>query len=149
MTVVEFTKALAFGFAQLLGDADIGLTWSETADYSDDDTGIWIGSAPLEVGRCVSLMPLPLSHDPTLNQSTTNVQFIARSPGASLFDAWLISDAIDQYLLGLFPVNLPTDIRISALTFGYGGSMGQDDQNRWSWSANYTARHFRPSSHRH
>lgn len=146
---LTFTSDLTTGFAVLLADRVDDLTWSDTADYAADDTGIWIASAPLDAGRSVTLTPYPLSAEPQRAQSMIGLQTISRSAGPDVRDAWTLDDAIQNALLGLFPIKLSTDIRVTSLAWTSGGSLGQDDQNHWMWTSNFAASVGRPSANRH
>jgi hypothetical protein len=147
-TALTFTNGFTVGFAQLLAAADIGLAWSDTAAYSDGDTGLWIADAPIEASRAVILMPYPLTADPTLSQSLIGLQIRSRSAAADIRDAWALDDVTQSVLLGNYPLTLPTGVRVTSLRWTSGASLGVDDANRWSVVSNYAADTFRPAPHR-
>jgi hypothetical protein len=144
-----FTRLLVEGFAQLLDDAGTGLTWREDLAYLTGETGMYPMSLPADQpSRAVALAPYPLTADPTLSQSEIGLQIRYRSAGDDVRDVWSMSDKVQNRLLGLFPVTLPTDVRVEALHWTSGGSLGRDDSQRFEWGDNFTARVHRPSMHR-
>lgn len=149
-SAATFTRDLAVGFARLIADAGIGLTWDESLQYDPGDTGVFIASMPATPNRVVVVTPYPLTNDPTFSDSELGVQFRSRSAGADVRDSWALDDAINNVLLGLFPVTLPTGIRVQSLVWSSGASLGQEDggARRWTQVSNYTANVHRPSLHR-
>lgn len=155
MTVAtDYTRLFTEGFAQLLADAGLGLTWQSSGVYAPTDTGIYIGTLPPDVagssnpGWAVTLFPYPLGDDPALSDTTTGLQIRTRGPGEDVRDVWSLDDRIADYLLGLFSFTLPTGVLVASLTRSSSGSLGQDDARRWQWASSYTALTYRPSQHR-
>lgn len=144
----DFTKLYVEGFAQLLDDASIGLTFQASGEYDASETGIFIAAVPARPDRCVTLTPYQLAAKAVLSESTMGLQIRARSAGPDVRDAWSIIDSIDNVLLGLFPYTLPGGVRVESLAWSSGGSLGQDEQHRWSWASNYRSLTHRPSLHR-
>lgn len=145
---VSFLGQLTEGFAQLLADANIGLSYTANGVYPAGQTGIYIMAVPVTPDRVVTLTPYPSGDDPTLSNSTIGLQIRSRSAGADPRDVMSIDDAVADVLLGNFPLILPTGITVTSLTRGSGVSMGQDDSKRWSWASSYHLGVHRPGLHR-
>jgi hypothetical protein len=150
MTTTTPTRDFVEGFAQLLAAASIGLSWDPALSYTGEQTGIFIASMPPTPARCVVLTPYPIAASPTMSDSTEGLQIRTRSAAADVRDVWALNDAINNYLLGLFPIVLPNGVHVSSLMWTSGGSLGQEPSGarRWEWSSNYTATVWRPSLHR-
>lgn len=150
MTVRTFTEDFTEGWAQLLAANIAGLAWDPAQSYPAGVTGIFIASMPATPDRCVVLTPYPISADPTLQDSTIGLQIRSRSTGPDVRDVWRLDDAVNNYLLGLFPITLPTGVRVASLRFVSGTSLGQEPAGarRWEWSTNFAATVWRPSLHR-
>lgn len=144
-----FTKAFVEGWAQLLADRAPILTWRADLAYTDSETGIWPMGLPVDSpSRAVAIAPYPLTADPALSDSDIGLQIRSRSAGQDVRDAWALDDAIQNALLGLFAITLPTGVYVSSLRWTSGGSYGQDAALRWEWGSNFTARVNRPSTNR-
>jgi hypothetical protein len=146
----QFTRLFFEGFAQLLASLGTGLTWRANLAYVAGETGIYPMSLPAATpNRAVALAPYPLSADPTLSQSEIGLQVVSRGAANDYRDVWLIDDAVQKALLGLYPITLANGVRVEALQWTSGGSMGLDDSQRCKWSSNFTVRTYRPSTNRH
>lgn len=148
-----FFRDFTEGFAQLLVakvDASVGLAWQSSGKYSAGQTGIFAVAFPATPDRLVTLTPYPLTADPVMAQSEIGLQIRSRGATADPREVMAIDDAINDALLGLFPVTLPTGVAISSLAWTSGASLGQEEggTRRWAWSSNYTANTYRPSQHR-
>ena len=144
-----YTRALVEGMAQLIASLDTGLTWRADFAYLDTETGLWPMVLPVDVpGHAVAIAPYPLTADPARAQSEIGLQFRIRTGGPDVRDAWAIDDRLQNQLLGRWPMTLPTGVHVGSLTWTSGGSLGQDEQNRWEWASNWAARLYRPSVNR-
>lgn len=153
-----YVADLAYGFARLLGAAGIGFVWDEQAQYDTalDGAALYVADAPaddtvpLPPDRVCVVTPYPLTAEPQLSNSTWGVQFRHRGRREQgIGDVLAASTALRRYLLGFYPLTLPTGIKVSLLSFANGGSLGVDPQNRWEWQDSFTARTYEPSTHRH
>lgn len=134
----SFLAAYTTGFAQLLAervDPALNVTW-RAGSYTAGELGIYLATVPTGPDRVIALTPTPTGAHPTLSSSDVLLQTRYRA-GANVLDVWAIRDAVRAALTGLFPVELPTGVYVSALTFAYGGSLGQDDNQRWEWADNW------------
>lgn len=144
-----FSALLIDGFAQLLADADAQFAWQPADAYSPSDTGIGRMAFPAQCKRAVAVGIYPLSADPTLSQSLIGVQFMSRSPSQDPRDVMSMDDSIQSTFLGLFPITLPTGLRVSSLVWNNGGSLGRDAQDiGWLWASSFHANVNRQSAHR-
>lgn len=147
---LTFTRDLLTGFAELLA-ADTGspFAWSDTADYTAGQLGLWLGDLPADTDRGVALMTYPLAAAPVQSTATTGVQFLSRGArGAGVFDAMGLDDAMQNALGGRFPILLPTGVYVASLVWTSGAPLGVDELSRWSVSSNFTATVRRPGAHR-
>jgi hypothetical protein len=146
---MSFLTDLVTGFAALLDGASIGLTWNaDGSAYAVDETGIYVGNAPLDVDRAVVLMPYPLTDDPSLSDSEVGMQVRSRSAAQDPRDVFDLDDAVADVLLGNYPLDLATGIRVVTLIRSSSVSLGQDDRRRWQWASSYPLSLHRPSLHR-
>lgn len=146
----SFVENFVEGMAQLIADTVDGLAWDPAQQYGDDVTGLFIASMPDLPDRCAVLTPYVVAHDPTMSDSELGLQIRSRSAGADVRDAWRLGDSIANQLLGLFPVDLATGVRVNRLTWSSGASLGREPagKRRWTWSDNYLSHVWRPSPHR-
>lgn len=145
---MSFTNDLLAGFAQELAAASVGLTWQPAGMYPANATGIFILSVPADPSRLVALAVTWLNADPAQAISRGQLNVRSRSAGADPSDVLLLDDSVQGVLLGNYPITLPTGVRVSSLAYLGGGSLGQDDNQRWGWSSNYVLDVYRPSTHR-
>jgi len=146
----SFTTQLIEGIAQLLAaDPDGGLSWQSSGVYADGETGIYVLAVPQSPDRIVSLSPAPMKASPTLSDSMFNLQTMSRSTGQDPRDVFALDDAVQNVLLGNYPLTLATGVRIGSLQYIGGASGGQDDNNRWLWASRYQLSVHRPGPHRH
>lgn len=143
-----FLQLFVEGWAQYIDAADIGVKWRPSAPYEPSEVGIGLMSFPTGLTKAVALTPYPLTDDPALSDSEIGLQVKTRSAGTDPRDVWALDDAIANLLLGLYPTDLPSGIRITTLQRGPSGSLGQDENQRWIWSSNYPCGLYRPSTHR-
>jgi len=143
-----YTKALVEGFARLVDSLAIGLTWRADFAYAAGEIGLWPMKLPLDVAPAVAIAPYPLTAAPSIAQSEIGLQFRIRTAGADVSQAWGIDDALQNALLGRYPMTLPTGIRVEAMRWSPGGSLGQDAAQRWEWTTNFVPRLYRPSINR-
>lgn len=148
MTTTTPTRDLIQGFAQLVADAGIGFTWHASAGYTASEFGIYRVRIPTDADNALVISPYPLTADPTRPENETGIQFYLRTADPSVGVHWDLRDALDNVLLGNFPLDLPTGLRVTVLTFTSGTLPALDDNQRWVSIANHTARHQRPSAHR-
>lgn len=149
MNSADFLGDLILGFARLLDAADIGVTWTDPpGTYTAGQTGIGLMSFPLGINRAVALSPYGLGDDATLAITEVGLQIKMRSTGADPRDVWALDSAISGYLLGNWPMDLPTGISIHVLEGGSSGSLGQDANDRWQWVHNYPLNVYRPTPER-
>ena len=59
-----------------------------------------------------------------------------------------LDDAVRDFVLGYFPLTLPTGIRVVSLTATGSGSLGVDELNRWAAQTSVACTVKRPSAHR-
>lgn len=144
--MTSFLGDFAEGFAQLLTAAGLGLSYADT--YTAGQTGIGLMKFPLELDNAVALAPYPLTDSPALNSSEIGLQIKTRMAGEDPRAVWALDDAIANFLLGNYPLTLPTGVRIVTLQRTSSGSLGQDDAKRWNWTSNYPCSVYRPSLHR-
>lgn len=134
------------GFAQLLAAAGLGIVYADT--YTVTDTGIGLMNFPLNAGPGIALAPYPLTDHPSLNMSEVGLQVKTRALGEDPRAVWALDDKIADYLLGNYPITLPTGVRVVSLQRTSSGSLGQDDAKRWNWVSSYPCNVYRPSVHR-
>lgn len=145
----NFYGDLVTGYAQILATAGIGLTWRPSAPYVAGDVPIGLMAFPTGFDKAVALAPYPLTAAAAQNEDRVGLQ--VRTRGAASGDprdVWQIDAAIGNVLLGLYPVTLPTGIRVESMDDPHGASLGQDEKNRWGWSSNYPLLVYRPTLHR-
>lgn len=161
---MSYLTDLVEGFAQLLAAGNLGLVWSPSGVYTDGldygqgpygsgdfgtgGTAIVVMAIPQSPSRLVSLTPYLLGDNPTLSDSDAGLQIRSRSAAADPRDVFDLDDSIADFLLGNFPLLLPTGISVSTLVRSSAVSLGQDDSKRWEWSSNYALQLHRPSLHR-
>ncbi len=143
---MSFLTDFVEGFAELLAGAGLGLTYADT--YTANQTGIGLMNFPLLATNSVALAPYPLTDDPLQNMSMVGLQIKSRTTGQDPRAVWALDDTIADYLLGNYPITLPTGVRVVSLYRGSSASLGQDDAQRWNWVSNYPCNCFRPSLHR-
>jgi hypothetical protein len=139
----DFLTAYTEGFAVLLANAGIGLTWHAAGEYAPTEVGIFIAAVPTSPDKLVTLTPTPMDAHPTLTDSRVDLQIRYRA-GQDVRQAWAMRNATRSVLAGRFPVRLPTGVYVSSLVLSYGASLGQDDSRRWSWADNYRTRATEP-----
>lgn len=149
VTSPSFLGDFAEGFAQLLAGGGLGLSYADT--YAPTDIGIGLMAfppPPFATDNAVAIAPYPLTDNPTQNMSEVGLQIMSRAAGEDPRAVWAIDDAISNFLLGRYPLTLPTGLRVVTLQRTSSGSLGQDDNKRWIWTSNYPCNVFRPSLHR-
>lgn len=149
MTAPTFTVALVEGLAQLLADAGIGLAWRPSGVYGPGDgVPIFVLGVPQQPDELVTISPYPVSADGTLADSEIGVQVRTRC-GPDPRRALTIDDRVQDVLLGNYPLTLPSSgVVVSTLIYANGGSLGQDDVQRWEWQSSFMLRVHRPGPHR-
>lgn len=150
VTATSVMQPFAEGMAATLG-AVSGFTWDPTGAYDPTvPRCIYLMNAPDDAVSPVVLTPYPLADDPALSDSTIGLQVRTRSAGRNIRDLWNTDDAIDDALLGLYPVTLPSGIAVTALTKTSTMPPIREDGSlqRWWHTANHTALIYRPSTHR-
>lgn len=143
-----FLSDLTVGWAQMLDAADLGITWRPTGDYEPTEVGIGLLSLPLSLGKAIALAPYPLTDHPTLRITEVGMQIKMRAASTDPREVWDLDSTISNYLLGNYPMNLPTGVRINVLESGSSGSLGIDASDRPLWVHNYPLTLFRPTPHR-
>lgn len=128
--------------------AAFSLAWQLTGQYDAGDWGIWTPTMPTDPDKAVVLTPSVIGNDPTRPQTQMGLQIRVRGARNNKSSVLALDGAICDWLLGLYPVTLPNDIRVSTLIQTSSGSMGTDDSNRLTWSSRYSANTHRPSPHR-
>lgn len=160
---MSFTTDLVVGFAQLLADADVGFIWQpdgayvvgedygyggyETA-YGNGGTGLFVMGVPSIPDRLVTLSPYPLGDDAVYADSLAGLQVRSRAAGEDPRGVMDLDDTVADVLLGRFPMTLPTGVHVTTLERTSATPLGQDANQRWSWSSNYRLGLHRPGTHR-
>lgn len=143
----EFLRDFLHGWAQLLADAEIGLTWPPPDGvYTVGDVGIGMLTFPTLLDKAIALTPIPLTDDATLTQSLINLQ--VKSRAVDRFECMALDDAVANQIVGLFPVKLSTGIHIVSMDDRTSTPLGQDDKDRFLWSSNFPMTAHRPSGYR-
>lgn len=137
---------LLTGLALLLEDRSVAV-WDESAAYAPDQLGIVIDAVPAGLPDVVTLSDYVVDDDPALSDSTTGLQVRTRRAGADPRPCKDTDDAIFDVLQGYAGL-LPNGVRVVSCYRRSGGSMGQDDNDRWMRSSNYYIRTHRPSTNR-
>ena len=145
---MSFTTDVGEGFAQLLAAEVTGLAWQTTGTYAANVTGIYIAVVPPTPNRIVTLTVYGLGDDAAYAESTTGMQVRTRSAAADPRDVHDLDDAIADALLGRYPMTLPNGIRVETLIRTSATPLGQDDNQRWEHTANYSLGLYRPGAHR-
>lgn len=145
---MSFTDDVLSGFAVLLAGASIGLSWDAAGVYSAGQTGVMILAVPPDPARVVALGMTWMNADPAQAISRGELQVRSRGVGADPRDVFILDDSIQDVLLGNYPLTLATGVRVSTVALLGGGSLGQDENQRWGWSSNYVLDVYRPSTHR-
>lgn len=150
MTIpLTFTVALLEGFAQIIADAGIGMAFRHSGQYaSADGIPIFILGIPQSPDEIVTLSPYAYSASGSLSDSEVGLQVRTRS-GSDPRRVLVMDDAIQNILLGNYPLKLPTGVVVSTLSYLNGAPLGQDDNNRWEWASSYRLDVYRPGPHRH
>jgi len=142
-----FQTNLAVGVAELLAGASVA-TWRPTGAYLAGEVGIFLKKIPQEPDGAVSLTLYPVSDDPSLPDSVLGLQVLTRAAGADPRPVDDLADAIFDVLHGRHDFDLPTGVRVVQALHQGGGTLGQDDLNRWGRSDNYYLTVCRPSLNR-
>jgi hypothetical protein len=149
---VSYEDDIAEGFAQLLAaetDPAQLLTWQASGVYPASVTGIYIYAVPATPDRIVTLSLYGLGDGAMYGDSETGLQVRCRSAGQDPRDATGLDSAIADVLLGRYPLDLPTGVHVQTLVRANGPtSLGPDDNQRWSFTSNYTLGLHRPGPHR-
>lgn len=135
------------GFAYLLDAAAVG-TFDLTGAYTANQTGIVFKKLPQSPGSVIGLSTYPITDDPTLSDSVTGLQVLTRSAVANSSATDDLADLVFDHLHGLYDVLLSSGVRVVQCLHHGGGSLGQDDQDRWVRSDNYYVTTHRPSPNR-
>lgn len=150
-----FVKDLRDGLAQYIAANDDTFTWSPTGDFTADQIALTIVTLVQSPDRMVAISASHMKSDPALADSMFNIQFLARgraydsATGTGGPDEPVgLCDAIDDLLLGNFPLILPTGVELSTLIQVGGGDGGQDENQRWLYATRYQSIAHRPSPHR-
>jgi hypothetical protein len=75
----DFLTAYTEGFAVLLANAGIGLTWHAAGEYAPTEVGIFIAAVPTSPDKLVTLTPTPMDANPTLTDSRVDLQIRYRA----------------------------------------------------------------------
>lgn len=144
-----FDTDLVAGFAQLLAEADIGLTWHpDGTAYAADTIGLYDSAVPPTPDDVVTLTAYGLGDAATYADSTRGLQVRTRRAGQDPRPSKDLDDDIFDVLAGLYPTTLPTGIRIKTLVRSSSTPLGQDDNQRWERVSNYVLTLHRPAPHR-
>lgn len=144
---MSFTTDLVDGLGHLLAAAGVGLVY-DTAPGTGQ-TRLYAMTIPQSPDQVVTLSPFPLTADTTLSQSLMGLQVRSRAAGEDVRVVWALDDAVQDVLLGNYPLTLSTGIQVKTIDYQGGGSLGQDEKSRWMWGANYHLNVYRPGPHRH
>lgn len=145
---MSFTDDVLSGFAVLLAGSSIGLTWQPSGVYTASQSGITLLAVPADPARIVALGMTWMNADPSQAISRGELQVRSRGVDADPRDVFLLDDSIQDVLLGNYPLTLSTGVRVSTVALLGGGSLGQDENQRWGWSSNYVLDVYRPTAHR-
>jgi hypothetical protein len=151
VTTTSFEIDLCEGVAELLAadvDATQNVAWSDTGVYPAGKTGIYILAVPAIPNRIITLSTYGLGDDAVYGDSDVGLQVRTRSAAADPRDVQRLDAAIFDVLVGRFPFTLATGVRVQTLVRSSAVSLGQDDNLRWSFAANYRLSLHRPGTHR-
>lgn len=137
-----FTTDLLTGLAQRLALADVG-AWDPDGIYHPTQTGIFLGTVPLEPDRCITLTSYQVEQAAERVEGVTAVQVRIRA-GRDPRDMDDLADAVFDQLHGLNEVTL-SSAYISVMWRETSLPMGVDANNRHERADNYYARTARAS----
>lgn len=139
-----WTSRLLTGLAEHLQTAGIG-TWSPTATYTADQTGITIRAIPDRPDRLITLAAYPVGTNlPGMADHLVGVQMRLRA-GPDPRDCDDLADAIHDLLDGSSGLTWG-GIPVKSVERTSYTSLGQDGSRRWEASHNYLVDAMRPTS---
>lgn len=138
---------LLTGVAVLLDAASVA-DWDAGGQYESGDTGIVLRTIPQSPDAIVALSTYVVSDDPSLSDTVTGLQVLARAGGQDPRTVDDLADAIYDQLHGLHDTLLSTGIHVIECLRRSGTPLPQDDLHRWSRSDNYYVTTHRPSPNR-
>lgn len=143
-----FQSNLLTGLAVYLAAGGIEATWNTSGVYTALQTGIVLGNIPTTPDRIITLTAYGVDDSPNLSDSVLGVQVRCRWGGADKRPSDDLADAIFNLLHGNTALMLSTGLNIGLCLRQSAASLGQDENGRWSNTANYYLSVHRPSTHR-
>lgn len=143
---MAFTTDLLTGIAQVLALDGVGV-WKPSGTYAADEIGIVLGVPTQDPPSLIAIAAYNAIDDPSLSDSTAQVQFRVRGPSADPGPADDLADGIFDSLQGrhgavLNGITLVYARRTSTLPLGVDGNGRQERTD------NYDLTVHRPSAHR-
>lgn len=142
-----FTTDLLTGIARKL-DAEMSAVWEPFGAYSNDQVGIVLGVPTQEPPSLIALAAYGNNDDPSLSDSTMQMQVRVRSASADPRPADNLADEIFDILHGLNGADLIGGIRLVYARRTSTLPLGIDGSGRQERSDNYDLMVHRPSPHR-
>ena len=128
-------KQLTVGVAEALAGAGLG-TWSPTAALPASSTGIVVQRVPSSPDRLIVLSPYSIDDDATFADSTVGMQIRLRQARGGYLAMLDLEDAIFDLLHGRRDSTFG-GVLVQTVTRRSSTSLGDDEQERPSWSSNY------------
>jgi hypothetical protein len=148
--VSGFNVNLLTGIAVDFQTASLG-TWNTSRVYATAETGIVLGYIPQSPDRIITLTTYGVADDPSLSDSVIGLQVRTRWGGQDPRLVQDLDDLIFTFLHGKRNWTVgsgATAVTIVQCLSQSAVSLGQDANNRWSFSHNYYLDLWRPSTNR-
>lgn len=145
-----FQTNLLAGIATALQTASLG-TYNASGVYTTAQTGIVLFKMPEAPDRIITLTTYPVSDHPSLSDSVIGLQVRTRWGGINPTLVTDLDDGIFAFLHGKENWTVgsgATAVFIVRCDSQSAVSLGQDANNRWSFSHNYYLATHRPSTNR-
>lgn len=145
-----FDALLLKGIAQVLADEVDDVTWlPDGSAYELSATGVFLIRMPATPDRAVLLTLYGFGDDPTLSNSSKNLQIRTRGAGDDSTDALNLNTACGRVLLGRYPRTVGDSIEIQKIRRTSQGPLGIDDLQRAEHTSNYELGVYEPTPHRY